>query len=216
MRRLAFASSSSSSAPRHLLRGVGGGGFFSRSVFQRHEVPVPTSGSSGTWVSDGYSLRQLSPAIDLTRWILKQFKRDFTYHEDVVVNELRSVLEKSGAVPCDVFPRFKEGGILVYFESLADAQKGISYLNTHKFRGKQRSVFLLEGTPFLEDMLHLVPTPKIRVVPSTFKAVLPMTEEELYSEMRVYGTLKKMEIDPKVCCAFCFVNEDNFICYSII
>ena len=63
--------------------------------------------------------------------------------------------------PCDYFPRFKEGGVLVYFNSLAEAQKGISYFNTHKFRGKERHVFLLEGTPFLEDMLHLVPTPKV-------------------------------------------------------
>ncbi len=185
-------------ALRAVTRFAGSGLVLRRSVFQRHDVPVPTEGSVGTWVSDVYPLRVASPLVDGLRWLAKRFRYDFTYHEDFVLRDLREMLERSGVSPCDYFPRFKEGGVLVYFNSLADAQKGISYFNTHKFRGRRRSVFLLEGTPFLEDMLHLTPTPKVRITPASFKAILPVTEEELYTELRVYGTLKKMEMDPKM------------------
>lgn len=112
--------------------------------------------------------------------------------------ELKNVLEASGVEPCDYFARFKEGGVLVYFRDLVSAQQAVSYFHTHKFRGWTRHVYLVEGTPWLEDMLHLHPSPKLRVTPATFKATLPLSEEALYNEMRVYGTLKAMEMDPKL------------------
>lgn len=186
--------------------------FVSRSVFQRHDVPVPTQGAVGTWVSDVYTLHYLAPVIDAFRWVLRRFNRDFTWHEDYILEELKDVLEGSGVCPCDYFPRFKEGGVVVYFKTLEDAQLGISYFHTHKFRNRTRKVFLVEGTPWLEDMLNLRPSPKIRVTPATFKSTLAISEENLYSEMRVYGTLKAMEMDPKQeFCLFTYRSQPSAV-----
>jgi hypothetical protein len=122
---------------------------------------------------------------------------DFTAHEDYILRDLKETFEKSGVEPCDYFPRFKEGGVLLYFKSLEDAEKGISFFNSHEFRGKKKHVFRLEGTPWLEDMLHVTPSPLIKVTPAAFKGVLSLSEEELYSHFRAYGVLKHVEMDPK-------------------
>jgi hypothetical protein len=87
--------------------------------------------------------------------------------------------------------------VLVYFRDLVSAQQAVSYFHTNKFRGWKRKVYLVEGTPWLEDMLLLKPSFKLKVTPATFKATLPLSEEALYSEMRQYGTIKAMEMDPK-------------------
>jgi hypothetical protein len=134
-----------------------------RGLFHRYEVPVPTKNAVGTWVSDVYPMRHIAPLIDGFRWLLRLVGRDFTWHEDRVLEELKRQLEASGVEPCDYFPRFKEGGVLVYFRDLVSAQQAISYFHTNKFRGWKRKVYLVEGTPWLEDMLHHKPSFKLKV-----------------------------------------------------
>lgn len=59
---------------------------------------------------------------------------------------------------------------MVYFRDLVSAQQAISHFHTNKFRGWKRDVYLVEGTPWLEDMLQLQPSIKLKVTPATFKA----------------------------------------------
>ncbi len=86
------------------------------------------------------------------------------------------------------------GGVYVYFADPATAEKGRTILRDHKFNGRTLEVYLVQGSPFLEDLLMMYPSPRLSVD-------LPVEDipiEELYAIFRQFGRIHTMKVEKKV------------------
>ncbi len=85
------------------------------------------------------------------------------------------------------------GGVFVYFADPATAEKGRTVLRDNQFNGRMLEVYLVQGTPFLEDLLMMYPSPRLSVD-------LPAEDipiEELYAIFRQFGRIHTMTVDKK-------------------
>jgi hypothetical protein len=85
------------------------------------------------------------------------------------------------------------GGVFVYFADPAAAEKGRTVLRDNQFNGRTLEVYLVQGTPFLEDLLMMYPSPRLSVD-------LPAEDipiEELYAIFRQFGRIHTMTVDKK-------------------
>lgn len=95
-----------------------------------------------------------------------------------------------------IIPCFKEGGCYITFASKEQAKEAHKELNGYAMIGDERKrVFIVNGTPFIEDLQRRLPTPKILItIASQGSEKIKLNQELLFKEFREYGRMEDIMV----------------------
>jgi RNA recognition motif-containing protein len=98
-----------------------------------------------------------------------------------------------------IIPTTKEGGCYVTFATRDQAKQVLQELEgVVAIAGHQKKAFVVQGKPFIEDLTHRLPSPKIVVeIVEPQKTQQRLTQELIYSEFRTYGRIQDIILDPR-------------------
>jgi hypothetical protein len=160
------------------------------------------------WISNTYRSGRLMDARRLLAR-LRGKEEEFLHKVQKEVNDSFDSVQFPGLR--QIIPSFKDGGCYVTFASKEQAKQVIQELHGHiKIHGLDKKAFLVQGRPFIEDLTHRRPSPKISVeLLDIAKTQQRLSQELLYQEMRQYGRMQDINIDSKKETAMVVFNSTN-------
>lgn len=164
--------------------------------------PLPAAEIRGLlWFDNLYPMR--AAYIDFRHYLVTH------NHESTIPTVMKAACGDSVEI-IEMIPRIKEGGVFVRFkthdtqqypspESVAEAV--IKQLKEHPHRAwltpQPIHSHLVYGSPFLEDLLRVFPANRLRIeIKGDLKLLAEVTVEQLYVELRPFGTLSDMSLGP--------------------
>lgn len=166
-------------------------------------LPPP---ETGIWINGTY---RWGPVIHFVRLLLKPLGwnvGDATKAK--TEREIKYLFIKNKFAVRRIISRFKEQGMYVYFGGHDEAHKALEYIRA---AGKKfADTFLVEGEPFIEDLLDVRPTPKLRVT-STKPEII--NTEALFKQFRKYGKIRSVVVENNVA-HITFMSKRSAIRYA--
>eukprot|EP01114_Cavostelium_apophysatum_P013955 TRINITY_DN3490_c0_g1_i1.p1 TRINITY_DN3490_c0_g1~~TRINITY_DN3490_c0_g1_i1.p1 ORF type:complete len:735 (-),score=201.06 TRINITY_DN3490_c0_g1_i1:16-2220(-) len=152
--------------------------------------------SGAIWISNTFPAGRL---LDVLRLIYRALDKEsrFYYRQHKNIEDSFDELQFPGIR--QIIPCFKEGGVYVTFGSKEQAKQVLTELhNTVTIRGEKKKAFLVQGKPFIEDLSHSWPSFKLNVeLVDIAKVTQRLSQEMIYNEMRTYGKMADIVVDPK-------------------